>query len=308
MNTFEANFQMPEIYHTPALLNESMDGLDVKPGGTYLDLTLGGGGHCSEILRRAGENGRVLAFDQDADAIANLPQTANLQFANSNFRYLLNYAKYYGFMQADGILCDLGVSSHHFDTPGRGFSFRSEGPLDMRMNSSARLTAADVLNDYDEQALSDLFYHYGEFKNARRIAAAVAKHRDSQAFSNISELVDCLAPFCGKDRKKDLARMFQALRIEVNDEMGALKAMLQASAKVLKKGGRIAIISYHSIEDRIVKNFLRSGNFSGEAQKDFFGNSQAPFRPVGKVVVPTAEEIAANPRSRSAKLRVAEKI
>ncbi len=300
---------MPETYHTPVLLHESIDGLEIKPGGIYLDLTLGGGGHCREILKRTGSKGRVLAFDQDADAVANLPQTDNLYFANANFRYLLNYARYYGFMQADGILCDLGVSSHHFDTPERGFSFRNNGPLDMRMNTAAKLTAADVVNNYDEKSLSDIFYHYGEFKNARRIASVIATRRSSKPFETIEDLADCLMPFCGKDKKKDLARMFQAVRIEVNDEMGALKAMLQACPKVLKEGGRISIISYHSIEDRIVKNFMRWGTFDGsQPQKDFFGNVETPLRPVGKLIVPTDEEIERNPRSRSAKLRIAEKV
>lgn len=299
---------MSDTYHTAVLLYESIDGLEITPGGSYLDLTLGGGGHCREILRRTGTNGRVLAFDQDSDAAANLPDSPNAIFANGNFRYLINYARYYGFMDADGIICDLGVSSHHFDTPERGFSFRTDGPLDMRMNPKAKLNARDVLNEYDEKQLSDIFYNYGEFKNSRRIASAVATQRKTKPFERISELVECLSPFCGKDSKKDLARLFQAIRIEVNDEMGALRAMLQASAKVLKKGGRLSVISYHSIEDRLVKNFMRYGSFTGESEKDFFGNINAPLKPVGKLIVPSAEEISNNPRSRSAKLRIAEKI
>lgn len=299
---------MPDVYHTPVMLNECMEALCIKPSGSYIDLTLGGGGHCRAILERLGPEGRILAFDQDPDAAANVPSDERVSFANGNFRYLLNYARYYGFMGADGILCDLGVSSHHFDTAERGFSFRLDGPLDMRMNPGAGLTAAKVVNEYDEERLAGAFYYYGEFKNSRRIAAALCRRRAEAPIESCEELAECLRPFCGKDMKKDLARMFQALRIEVNDEMGALKSMLSSAARVLAPGGRLAIMSYHSIEDRIVKNFMRSGSFSGEAEKDLFGNTDAPFRPAGKALTPTDAEIETNPRSRSARLRIAERI
>lgn len=298
-----------EAYHTPALLEESVDGLRIAPSGVYLDLTFGGGGHSSEILNRLGAEGRLIAFDQDEDAAQNALDDSRFILIRSNFRYLKNFLRYYDIDEVDGVLADLGVSSHHFDDAERGFSFRFEGDLDMRMNRRADISAADILNGYDMEKLSDVFYHYGELKNARSIASAVVAFRDKEQISTTGQLIEILQPFAGRDReRKVLAQAFQALRIEVNREMDALKEMLQRSLEMLKPGGRISVISYHSLEDRLVKNFFRSGNFEGVIEKDFYGNPITPFELVNrKVIVPTEEEQYNNPRSRSAKLRIAEK-
>lgn len=297
-------------YHIPALLDETLEGLAIKPEGTYVDVTFGGGGHSKAILSRLRKNGRLIAFDQDEDVLANVPDDARFTFVRSNFRYLKNFLRYHGVEQVDGILADLGVSSHHFDEAERGFSFRFDGELDMRMNKRAALTAAEVLNTYPAERLADIFYMYGELKNARRIAATVVQARESEPFARIAPFVEVMKPFCGKDKeKKDLARVFQALRIEVNHELDVLKSLLEQSVAVLKPGGRLAVLTYHSLEDRLVKNFMRSGNMEGRLEKDFYGNVQAPLKVVNnKVIVATEEEVERNPRARSAKLRVAEKV
>lgn len=297
-------------YHVPALLKESVDGLNVRPNGTYVDVTFGGGGHSREIMRRLGKEGHLLAFDQDMDAYVNKIEDARFIFVHSNFRYLRNFLHYYGVEKIDGLLADLGVSSHHFDDESRGFSFRFDGELDMRMNRNAALKASDVLNDYTESKLADIFYVYGEMRNARLIARAIVKERMVAPINTVQRFLDVLKPFVGKDKeKKDLARIFQALRIEVNDEMDTLRKLLYDAVKVLKPGGRIAILTYHSLEDRIVKNFFKTGNFEGKLEKDFYGNPIVPLRLVNnKVIVVSDEEVEANPRARSAKLRIAEKI
>lgn len=297
-------------YHVPVLLHECIEGMQVCPDGIYVDVTFGGGGHSREILRRLGAGGRLFGFDQDADAERNIPEDPHFTFVRSNFRYLYNFMRYHHVDgMVDGLLADLGVSSHHFDDKERGFSFRFEGMLDMRMNTRAGMTAADVLNTYSEEALADVFYLYGELKTARRLAAEIGKKRAEKPFERIVDLLETVKPFIGKDKeKKVLAQAFQALRIEVNDEMRALREMLQGALRVLKPGGRLVVITYHSLEDRLVKNFLKTGNFEGKAEQDFFGNVQSPFRLVNnKVIVPSDEEIERNPRSRSAKLRIAEK-
>lgn len=297
-------------YHIPALLDETLEGLAIKPEGTYVDVTFGGGGHSKAILSRLGKNGRLIAFDQDEDVLANVPDDVRFTFVRSNFRYLKNFLRYHGVEQVDGILADLGVSSHHFDEAERGFSFRFDGELDMRMNKRAALTAAEVLNTYPAERLADIFYMYGELKNARWIAATVVQARESEPFARIAPFVEVMKPFCGKDKeKKDLARVFQALRIEVNHELDVLKSLLEQSVAVLKPGGRLAVLTYHSLEDRLVKNFMRSGNMEGRLEKDFYGNVRAPLKVVNnKVIVATEEEVERNPRARSAKLRVAEKV
>ena len=297
-------------YHVPALLKESVDGLNVRPNGTYVDVTFGGGGHSREIMRRLGKEGHLLAFDQDMDAYVNKIEDARFIFVHSNFRYLRNFLHYYGVEKIDGLLADLGVSSHHFDDESRGFSFRFDGELDMRMNRNAALKASDVLNDYTESKLADIFYVYGEMRNARLIARAIVKERMVAPINTVQRFLDVLKPFVGKDKeKKDLARIFQALRIEVNDEMDTSRKLLYDAVKVLKPGGRIAILTYHSLEDRIVKNFFKTGNFEGKLEKDFYGNPIVPLRLVNnKVIVASDEEVEANPRARSAKLRIAEKI
>ena len=296
-------------YHIPALLNESIDGLDIRPSGLYVDVTFGGGGHSREILRRLSQDGRLVAFDQDEDAIRNAIDDPRFIFVRSNFHFLKNFLRYHGIEQVDGVLADLGVSSHHFDDAGRGFSFRFTGDLDMRMNRSARKSAADILNEYPEEKLREVFAKYGELKNAHRIASSVVAYRQTKRFSTTNDLLDVLEPFAFKDReKKILAQAFQALRIEVNGEMEALTEMLSQALEVLKPGGRLSVISYHSLEDRLVKNFFKTGNFAGEIIKDFYGNWQTPFELVNrKVIVPVMEEQEENPRSRSAKLRIAEK-
>ncbi len=307
-----------EVYHTPVLLTESIDGLDIQPGGVYVDVTFGGGGHSREIMRRLTEGGRLYAFDQDEDAYEHYKyQTSeedfdevHFTFVRSNFRYLKNFLRYYRETQADGILADLGVSSHHFDESRRGFSFRFDGPLDMRMNRKSKLTAEILLNEYDEQRLADIFYLYGEMNNARKVASTIVKARQKAPLTTIFQLVELLEPLIGKDsQKKDLAKLFQAIRIEVNDEMGTLKKMLSQLPGSLVDGGRVAILTYHSLEDRLVKNFFKTGNVDGKIEKDFYGNTVRSLSPVnGKVITPDADEIQRNPRSRSAKLRVAEKI
>lgn len=299
-----------EVYHIPALLEQCMTGLDIKPSGTYVDVTFGGGGHSRAIMERLGPEGHLFSFDQDRDAIANSIDDPRFTFVHSNFRYLSNFMRYYGVSHADGILGDLGVSFHHFDDRERGFSFRWEGPLDMRMNRGAARTAAWIVNNYDEARLADLFYLYGELKASRRIAAAIVKARANAPIETVEQLLEVVKPFISpKQEKKELAQLFQALRIEVNDEMGALKELLAQSLKVLAPGGRLAIITYHSLEDRIVKNFMRTGNVSGEENKDFFGRNLSPMRLItSRPIVPDDEEVTRNPRSRSAKLRIAEKL
>ncbi len=288
-----------------------MDGLNVRPDGTYVDVTFGGGGHSREILRRLGPDGRLFSFDQDADAERNIPEgEERLTFVRSNFRFLKNWMRYYGVEQIDGLLADLGVSSHHFDDEERGFSFRFDAPLDMRMNGRAGATAADVVNQYDEQRLADIFYLYGEMKNSRRIASAIVKARANSPVATINDLLGVVQPLMPREReKKDLARVFQALRIEVNHEMDALREMLEAALQVLRPGGRLSVLTYHSLEDRMVKNFIRSGRIDGKVEQDFYGRKLTPWRAVNnKVIVPSDKEQEENPRSRSAKLRIAEKL
>lgn len=301
-----------EEYHVPVLLKETVDGLDIKPGGIYVDLTFGGGGHSREILRRLQGTGHLYSFDQDQDAQQGarcMENEGNFTFIRSNFRFLRNWMLYYGHEQVDGILADLGVSSHHLDEEGRGFSFRFDAPLDMRMNQRAKLTAQRIIADYSEEALSDILYLYGELKNSRRIASAIVKARQQQPVTTTKELVEVLRPLMGYDReKKDLARVFQALRIEVNGEMLALRQMLAATTEVLRPGGRLSILTYHSLEDRMVKNIVKAGNIEGKVVTDLFGRSNAPLEAVNRsVITPSAEEQNSNPRSRSAKLRVAKK-
>lgn len=297
------------IYHVPVLLMPSVDGMDIRPDGTYVDVTFGGGGHSREILSRLGDGGRLLGFDQDEDAEQNIVNDPHFIFVRSNFRYLHNFLRYHGIEEVDAILADLGVSSHHFDDCERGFSFRFDGALDMRMNKRAGYTAADIINNYDEEQLADIFYLYGELKNSRKLASALVKARSKQKITTIAEFLEVVKPFFGREReKKELAKVFQALRIEVNQEMEALKEMLYAATEALKPGGRLVVITYHSLEDRMVKNMMKTGNVEGKMEKDFFGNVQSPFRLVNnKVIVPDEAEIERNPRSRSAKLRIAEK-
>lgn len=296
-------------YHVPVLLDESIEGLDLKPGGVYVDVTFGGGGHSREILSRLAPNAHLYSFDQDADAEQNIGEPDNrFTFVRSNFRYLKNWMRYYGVEHIDGLLADLGVSSHHFDDAERGFSFRFEAPLDMRMNKRAGQTAADIVNTYDEAKLADIFYIYGEMKNSRRIAAAVVKARQDKEIKTTSDFLAAVEPLFRREReKKDMAKLFQALRIEVNHEMDALKEMLASATELLAPGGRLSVITYHSLEDRIVKNFMKAGNAEGKVDQDFFGRINTPYKAVGKLIIPTDEEQERNPRSRSAKLRVAEK-
>ena len=301
-----------EEYHVPVLLMEAVDGLDIKPGGIYADLTFGGGGHSREILRRLNGTGHLYGFDQDMDALqqaSELEGEGNFTFIRSNFRFLKNWMLYYGHEQIDGILADLGVSSHHFDDEGRGFSFRFDAPLDMRMNQRASLSARHIVEEYSEEQLADILYLYGELKNSRRIASAIVKGRQQQPISTTGELVEVLKPLMGYDReKKDLARVFQALRIEVNGEMLALRQMLSAATELLRPGGRLSILTYHSLEDRMVKNMVKAGNLEGKIETDVFGRSNAPLEAVNRsVITPSVAEQESNPRSRSAKLRIAMK-
>ena len=309
-----------ETYHVPVLLKPSVDGLNIQSGGIYVDVTFGGGGHSREILSRLDNQAHLYSFDQDADAEQNVMHRegsaekrfvddARFTFVRSNFRYLKNWMRYYGVEKIDGLLADLGVSSHHFDDESRGFSFRFDAPLDMRMNKRAGLTAADVVNDYDEEALANLFYLYGELKQSRRIAAALVKVRAQQRIATTQDFLKATEPLFKREReKKDMTKLFQALRIEVNHEMDALKEMLQSATELLRSGGRLSVITYHSLEDRIVKNMMKAGNAEGKKVQDFYGRIETPFNLVNnKVIVPSADEQQENPRSRSAKLRIAEK-
>lgn len=335
---------MENVYHIPAMLRETIEGLNIQPDGTYVDVTFGGGGHSRAIMAELGEKGRLFSFDQDMDAYHNaqcvmhnaqctspvplkegetrtgisLLDDSRWQFVHSNFRYLRNFMDYYGVEQIDGLLADLGVSFHHFDEAERGFSFRFAGPLDMRMNQSARRNAADIVNTYSEEDLARVLYLYGEMRNGRQMARAIVREREKAPITRTEQLVQCVMrnAQCVMQNgeievptmmKKDMARLFQALRMEVNDELGALREMLVAARDLLKPGGRIAVLTYHSLEDRLVKNFLRSGNLEGTIEKDFYGNILTPFKLMEKGLTASEEEVEHNPRSRSAKLRVAEK-
>ena len=300
-----------QVYHIPVLLNESIDGLNIHEGGIYVDVTFGGGGHSREIMSRFKGGEHLYSFDQDADAETNIGtmDTEQFTFVRSNFRYLKNWMRYYGVEKIDGLLADLGVSSHHFDDETRGFSFRFDAPLDMRMNKRAGKTAAEILNKESEERLADIFYIYGELKNSRRIASAIVKSREQKSIETTQDFMNVVEPMFRKEReKKDLARLFQALRIEVNHEMDALRDMLKAATELLAPGGRLSVITYHSLEDRIVKNMMKAGNAEGKVRQDFFGRIESPFTLVNnKVITPQQDEIESNPRSRSAKLRIAEK-
>ena len=296
-------------YHVPVLLKESVDGLDIRQGGVYLDLTFGGGGHSGEILKRLDAEGCLLGFDQDEDALANVPEDDRFIFVNHNFRYLRNFLRYCGYDEADGILADLGVSSHEFDEAGRGFSFRFDAELDMRMNQRSRLKATDILNTYSEENLIRIFRNYGEVDNVRRLVDLIVNARTGKMITRSEEFLQVIAPCVPKQKeKKYLAQVYQALRIEVNGELEALEDMLKEAERALRPGGRLVVITYHSLEDRIGKNFLKSGNFEGKVEKDFYGHVKRNFELVNrKVIVPSEEEIERNPRARSAKLRIAEK-
>lgn len=296
-------------YHIPALAAETIEGLDIRPDGVYVDVTFGGGGHSRLIMKALGVEGRLFGFDQDEDAYANRLEDERFQFVHSNFRYIRQFLHYYGVTAIDGLVGDLGVSFHHFDSAERGFSFRLEGPLDMRMNQQGKTTAADIVNGYSEEQLERLFRLYGEVQGARGLAKAIVVSREKQPILHTEELAEVVGRCTRRDaEKKELAKVFQALRIEVNDEMGALRDMLESARELLRPGGRIAILTYHSLEDRMVKNFLRSGNIEGEITKDFYGNILTPFRLVNnKPIMASEEEVERNPRSRSAKLRIAEK-
>ena len=298
-----------QTYHVPVLLKESVEGMNLQPEGIYVDVTFGGGGHSKEILRQGDSTIRLFSFDQDEDAEQNIVDDKRFTFVRSNFRYLHNFLRYHEVEEVDAVLADLGVSSHHFDDSERGFSFRFDGKLDMRMNKRAGMTAAEVVNTYDEERLANIFYLYGELKNSRKLASAIIKARSNKQIVTIGDFLDIVKPMFGREReKKELAKVFQALRIEVNQEMEALKEMLYAATEALKPGGRLVVITYHSLEDRMVKNMMKTGNIEGKAEQDFFGNVQTPFRLVNnKVIVASDEEVARNPRSRSAKLRIAEK-
>lgn len=313
-----------ETYHVPVLLGQSVDGLNIQPGGIYIDVTFGGGGHSSEILSRLDDNAHLYSFDQDPDAEQNTMHSENAKegsepkrfvddsrftFVRSNFRYLKNWMRYYGIEHIDGLLADLGVSSHHFDDETRGFSFRYDAPLDMRMNKRAGKTAADIVNNYEESTLADIFYLYGELKNSRKIASTLVKARAEKPIATTQDFIKAVEPLFKREReKKDMAKLFQALRIEVNHEMDALKDMLKAATELLKPGGRLSVITYHSLEDRIVKNVMKTGNAEGKMKQDFFGKTETPFKLINnKVIIPDKDEQEKNPRSRSAKLRIAEK-
>ena len=298
-------------YHVPVLLNESIDGLTIKPDGTYVDVTFGGGGHSREILRRLGPNGRLFSFDQDADAEKNIVDDSRFTFVHSNFRWLANWMRYYEVEHIDGLLADLGVSSHHFDDAARGFSFRYDAPLDMRMNREGGKTAADIVNGGTQEQLADIFYLYGELRQSRQIAAAIVKARTQKPILTTQDFLQVVDPLFRREKeKKDMARLFQALRIEVNHEMTALSEMLTSATRLLAAGGRLSVITYHSLEDRMVKNVMKTGNVNGKAEEDpVYGRKKSPYRLINnKVIVPTAEETERNPRSRSAKLRIAEKL
>ena len=295
-------------YHNPVLLTETVDGLNIKPDGIYVDVTFGGGGHSKEIMRRLGTNGKLFAFDQDTDALANAIDDERFQLINENFRFIKRFLRMYGVKEVDGILADLGVSSHQFDVAERGFSTRFDAALDMRMNQSGNLSAYEVINDYEEADLGRLFFEYGELKNARGLAAAIVNSRNTEPIKNTEQLKQVLSRFLPAHKSnKILAQIYQAIRIEVNQEMDALKEFLEQSLAILKPGGRLSIISYHSLEDRLVKRFMKNGMFEGEPERDFFGRFEVPFKTIGKHIVPTEEEIEKNNRARSAKLRIAEK-
>ena len=306
-----------ETYHVPVLLHESIDGLAIQPNGIYVDVTFGGGGHSKEILRRLGPEGHLFSFDQDADAEKNIVNDDRFTFVRSNFRYLKNWMRYYEVDHIDGLLADLGVSSHHFDDEERGFSFRYDAPLDMRMNQRAGTTAAEILNNYSEEQLADILYIYGELKQARKLAKTIVKARAKKSIETTGDLLTILGveaieenaqlSIVNAQLKKDLARLFQAMRIEVNHEMEALKEMLTSAQELLGKGGRLSVITYHSLEDRIVKNMMKAGNAEGKVEQDFFGRVNAPLKMIEKVITPSADELDQNQRSRSAKLRIAEK-
>ena len=298
------------IYHTTVMLKPSVDGLNVKSDGTYVDVTLGGGGHSREILNRLGVNGRLFSFDQDEDAIVRCENSdSRWTIVRSNFRYLRNWMRYYDIDAIDGLIADLGVSGHHFDDAERGFSFKQDAPLDMRMNRKARQSAADIVNSYSVDQLTDVFRLYGELRQAHRLASAIVARRVRQEITTTGELADTLSSLLARDRsQKDMARVFQALRIEVNHEMDALGEMLRGATELLCSGGRLVVLSYHSLEDRMVKNIMRSGNIEGSIEQDVYGRSTSPLRSLGKAEQPSAEEQAANSRSRSAKLRIAEKL
>ena len=295
------------VYHVPVMLDQCLSGLDINPEGTYVDVTFGGGGHSRAILSQLNNEGRLLGFDQDLDAIARAPQDSRFTFVRSNFRYLHNFLRYYDALPVDGILADLGVSSHHLDEASRGFSFRFEAPLDMRMNQRATLTAAQVVNDYSEERLQTLFSLYGELPNSRRLAQAIVKARAAEPLRTMQQLLAVATPLMPRQReKKELAKMMQALRMEVNHETEALQEMLEAAVEALKPGGRLVVMTYHSIEDRMVKNFMKSGNIEGKVETDLYGRSYAPLRmSPSKPITPDEREVEENPRSRSAKLRIA---
>ncbi|MBR4782988.1 MAG: 16S rRNA (cytosine(1402)-N(4))-methyltransferase RsmH [Bacteroidaceae bacterium] len=297
-------------YHIPVMLKECVEALNIHEEGTWVDVTYGGGGHSRAILEAMSGSGRLFSFDQDQDTLENLPDDKNFTLVYSNFRFLRNWMRYYGVEQIDGLLADLGVSSHHFDVAERGFSFREDGPLDMRMNAHSRTSAADIVNTYSAEQLADILYFYGELRQSRQIAAAIVKTREQKPLRSTGDLFNAVQSTLGKaHEKKDLAKVFQALRIEVNHEMEALNEMLTQAVELLKPGGRLVVMTYHSLEDRIVKNFIRSGNAEGKIESDFYGNRLAPLRAVNnKVITPSSEEQATNPRSRSAKLRIGEKI
>jgi len=296
------------IYHTPALLNETIEGLNLKTDGIYVDVTFGGGGHSKEILNRIGAKGKLFGFDQDLDAIKNIVDDKRFTFVRSNFKYMKNFLRFHDVEKVDGILADLGVSSHHFDEAERGFSFRFDGALDMRMNTESKITAASILNTYSEEDLANVFYLYGELHNSRKIARTVVQARAQAPIERIFQFIEILKPYFGREKeKKDMARVFQALRIEVNQEMEVLRELLQQSLEMLNPGGRIVVLTYHSLEDRLVKNYFRSGNFEGKLEKDFYGNIIAPLKAINnKVIIASDEEVERNPRARSAKLRIAE--
>ena len=308
---------MSEVYHIPALLEETIESLRIRPDGTYVDVTFGGGGHSRAVLSRLGKGGRLYAFDRDIEAYENARgtiQDAPLTFVHSDFRYLGQWMDYYGVRAIDGLIADLGVSFHHFDTAERGFSFRFTGPLDMRMNRNGGKTAADLVNGYTEEEIARVLYMYGELKQSRQLAKRIVKSREQSPIETTDELLRTIAgPTATADsltppQKKEMTLVFQALRMEVNDELGALREMLQATLSLLATGGRIAVLTYHSLEDRLVKNFLRSGNLEGNIEKDFYGNIHTPFRLIEKGLTASEEEVERNPRARSAKLRVAEKL
>lgn len=296
-------------YHNPVLLTESIDALNIKENGTYVDVTFGGGGHSKEILKRLGKNGRLFAFDQDTDALENTIEDERFTLINQNFRYIKRFLKFYGVTKVDGVLGDFGVSSHQFDVPERGFSTRFDSALDMRMNQNATFSAVNIINEYAENELVRIFSIYGELKNAKAIARAIINARNTEKIITGSQLQEVLKPFLQKFKEnKTLAQVYQAIRIEVNEEMQVLEEFLMQLTDIVEVGGRISLISYHSLEDRLVKRFIRDGQFEGAAEKDFYGNVSVPFKKIGNFIVPTQEEIENNSRARSAKLRIAERI